>query len=190
MGCNSKKPIPLPSVELLNSLFTYNPETGDLYRKPLLASDGKWYVSDSKRPMRRKHSFRDKTYYRCNLPGHGNKPQFMVHRIVFKMYHGFDPVEVDHINGIGTDNRIANLRSVERVANCRNVRMSKANTTGCVGVHRVKSKDKWVARIEVDGKRIHLGFHEEFSDAVKARKEAEIFYGFHVNHGLIKEDQN
>ncbi|HEI0612123.1 TPA: HNH endonuclease [Escherichia coli] len=183
----SRKPVPLPDVKTLNKLFRYDPETGDLYRNPITGKDGKNYVSDSKRPIRRRNKCRDKYYYRTNLPGHGSQPQFMVHRIIFKMNFGYDPLEIDHINGIGTDNRLENLRNVDRHTNCKNTRMSKANTSGCVGVHWMKKRNKWQARIEFEGKRRHLGFFDNFEDAVKARKEAERFYGFHVNHGTEPE---
>ena len=93
------------------------------------------------------------------------------------------PVEVDHINGIRTDNRIENLREVTRRENMRNKRVSVANSSGITGVGWSSAKQKWRACIKVDGKFIHLGYFEEKRAAIAAREEANRKYGFHENHG-------
>lgn len=36
---------------------------------------------------------------------------------------------------------------------------------------------------KVNGKKINLGRHDLFEAAIAARKESEIKYGFHANHG-------
>lgn len=35
------------------------------------------------------------------------------------------------------------------------------------------------------GARVHLGNFKEFTDACIARKEAEVYYGYHKNHGSV-----
>jgi hypothetical protein len=80
----------------------------------------------------------------------------------------------DHINGIRTDCRRSNLRKVTRAQNNRNVRMHKDNKSGYKGVHVVK--DKFVAKIMVDGKTIHLGSFDNGKDANEAYKAASQKY--------------
>ena len=45
-----------------------------------------------------------------------------------------------------------------------------------------------MASIKVNYKNKHLGRFDAFSDAVKSRKEAEVAFGFHKNHGKTKEN--
>lgn len=106
------------------------------------------------------------------------------HRIIFAMNHGHWPTEqVDHINGIRSDNRACNLRDVSGSENRRNSANSKKNTSGIIGVNWHKAHQKWRAEIKVDGKGIHIGLFNGIESAALARKSAEITYGFHPNHG-------
>lgn len=57
-----------------------------------------------------------------------------------------------------------------------NEKLSKNSTSGVTGVHYYKSRNKWTAQIGVNKKMIHLGYFENFDDAVKTRKEAEEHY--------------
>lgn len=50
------------------------------------------------------------------------------------------------------------------------------NTSGHKGVHLNKKSGKWVARIGLNSKRITIGTYDNFEDAVKARKDAEMTY--------------
>lgn len=109
---------------------------------------------------------------------------YKAHRVLWLLYTGEWPDDqLDHINGIRSDNRISNLRPVSNSENCRNQRMSLNNTTGVTGVVWHSSRNKWHARIKVDGKYRHLGLFESFELAVAARKAAEATFGFHENHG-------
>lgn len=44
----------------------------------------------------------------------------LAHRVVWYLHHGYWPENIDHINGIRTDNRICNLREVTHEENCQN----------------------------------------------------------------------
>ena len=46
--------------------------------------------------------------------------RLMNHQIVFMMFKGFIPQEIDHINRVVDDNRIENLRETTRSANLQN----------------------------------------------------------------------
>lgn len=121
-------------------------------------------------------------YVVVNLFGH----QLRVHRIIWEMHFGEIPegMEVDHINHDTTDNRIENLRIVSRSGNMRNKSIDKRNTSGATGVYYHRKNKKWYAQIMHNKKRIHLGFFCSFDLAVEARKEAELKYCYHKNHGV------
>ncbi|ENW7558982.1 hypothetical protein ACFL9L_004368 [Salmonella enterica] len=68
-------------------------------------------------------------------------------------------------------------------ANCRNKSKHNTNTSGQMGVYYFKDYGKWRAQIVVSGILIFLGYFERKQDAITARKEAEVKYNFHENHG-------
>jgi hypothetical protein len=103
------------------------------------------------------------------------------HRLAWLDQFGVFPVEIDHVNHKKHDNRIDNLRNCTRQENSKNVSMRKDNTSGVAGIG--KQRNKWRARIYVDGKEIHLGLYTDIASARAARKLAEYMYGFHENHG-------
>jgi len=77
-------------------------------------------------------------------------------RLVWAFHNG-DPgeLQIDHINGDKTDDRIDNLRAVSASINSHNKGVTKANTTGIKGVsiYRQTKKGKYYrARLEVNGK--------------------------------------
>lgn len=82
-------------------------------------------------------------------------------------------VYVDHINGNTLDNRKNNLRKVDCQKNNMNQNLSKNNTSGHKGVHWHKGVNKWIANIGLNGKLLHLGYFENFDDAVSARESKE-----------------
>jgi len=65
----------------------------------------------------------------------------------------------------------------ENVFNQRyNRRRFKNNKSGVTGVSFKKKLQKWVAQISKNGKVIHLGYFDDFEEAVMCRKEAELKY--------------
>lgn len=83
-----------------------------------------------------------------------------------------DPkVKVDHRNGDTLDNRRENLRVATTSQNGMNRRRQANNTSGFKGVTKDKTKIKWVAKIMVNKKTIHLGTFttpEAASDAYRS----------------------
>ena len=109
---------------------------------------------------------------------------YLAHRLAFLYMTGKWPEDqVDHINHIRDDNRWCNLREVSHQENHKNQSKPKSNTSGVTGVCWCKRYKKWKAQIKVEGKVKNLGSFTSKEDATKARKEAEIKYGFHDNHG-------
>lgn len=113
-----------------------------------------------------------------------NKRLYLTHRLVFLYMQGYLPtLDVDHINGIRTDNRWDNLREVTRQDNLRNSAKPSTNTSGVIGVSWSNQRQKWFARISVNNKTKYLGVFENFDEAVLARTTASNHYNFHPNHG-------
>lgn len=108
----------------------------------------------------------------------------LAHRAAWAIVNGAHPeFEIDHINGVRTDNRIDNLRSVTSAENKRNQARPLTNSTGVIGVTRHRRDGRWQAQIQVGGKNVYLGQFKTMDEAVAARQSAERVYGFHKNHG-------
>ena len=113
-----------------------------------------------------------------------NKKRYLAHRLAWLYMTGTFPEKcIDHINHITDDNRWENLREVTVIENQQNASKRVDNKSGVTGVIWSKRDNRWTAQITVDKKRVHLGSFVEFSEAVNARKNAEVLYGFHENHG-------
>ncbi len=83
-------------------------------------------------------------------------------------------IHIDHINHNTLDNRKANLRVVTCSKDNMNKEVKSDNKSGYIGVNQ--KGDKWSALITVDGNTIDLGVFYRMTDAVSARKEAELRY--------------
>ena len=105
------------------------------------------------------------------------------HRIIWLMHYGYLPKVLDHIDHDRLNNKIENLREVTYSENCKNITKPKNNTSGVVGVSFNKRLNKWYSQIRSEKVKYYLGTFNSFEEAVKARKEAEVKYGFHKNHG-------
>jgi HNH endonuclease len=80
----------------------------------------------------------------------------LAHRAAWLYVYGQMPSgDIDHINGVRSDNRIVNLRDVPRRLNLQNRAPSKDGRL--LGTHFCKSSGKWIAQIQVDGKKKRLG---------------------------------
>lgn len=80
------------------------------------------------------------------------------HRLAWLYVHGaFPPADLDHRDGVRTNNRLANLREATRSENCQNTAFKSIdNKFGCTGVW--KAGNRWRARIAVSGVRHHIGY--------------------------------
>jgi len=106
------------------------------------------------------------------------------------MVHGYAPDVIDHINGDGTDNRIANLREADFISNARNSARSSSNTSGVTGVSWHKETRKWRAYLTINASQIYLGLFESKGEAIHARISAQEDHGFHPNHGRGPKERN
>ena len=99
--------------------------------------------------------------------------KFYAHRLIWVYVNGsVEGKDIDHINGMRGDNRIANLRLVTRSENNQNLRQARSNNK--LGVLGVSPKfGKFVAQIRRGGKYISLGLFETAELAHQAYLEAK-----------------
>lgn len=84
--------------------------------------------------------------------------------------------QVDHINRNPRDNRLVNLRQCTTLENNLNRGVRKDSKTGYKGV--TKSKGKYRARIQLNGKRITIGYYETAEEAAEKYQEmARKYFG-------------
>lgn len=104
--------------------------------------------------------------------------QYRAHRVIWALVTGEWPfAQIDHINGDRSDNRIANLRLASPSENGANRRKSRGSST-FVGVHQHKKSGGWIASIQKDGRRQHIGLYSTEIEAVIAyRREAALQHG-------------
>lgn len=81
--------------------------------------------------------------------------------------HGIDHIDQNRIN-----NRIENLREASPQCNMRNRKQQKS-TSGIKGVYWYKAANKWRAQIQINGKNIFLGYHDDLLEAACHRLAAE-----------------
>lgn len=98
-----------------------------------------------------------------------------LHRLAWFYVHGvWHGGEIDHINGVKSDNRIDNLRAVDKFLNQQNRRSASRNSrSGFLGVHWCRCRKKWRATISVDGRNKSLGRFETPEAAYAAYVEAK-----------------
>jgi hypothetical protein len=125
----------------------------------------KWQAEKSKRGC----------YYACRTIQKENKKiHVKMHRLIMAAVEGMD---VDHRDGNGLNNRRYNLRACTHLNNCHNRRhLRRENISGISGVQWDNRRGKWRSRIIVERKEIHLGRFSSLSEAINARREAEILH--------------
>lgn len=178
-----------PTFADLWELLNYDFETGKLWWK---RRDIKW--SPSRQENNRWNTmWADREAFRHSCPVNRYKvgallgKSYKAHHLIWVMCYGYWPTkEIDHIDGDRTNNRLTNLREVTLAENMKNQSIYSSNTSGMQGVTFKKSMNKWSVRANKDGKRLHLGYYTSFDEAVRVRKQAEIEYGYHPNHGRQK----
>lgn len=147
--------------ERLKELLHYDPETGALT----------WALPSGRRvkPGHKAGTKGPSGYLTIQVDNHA----FMLHRLVWFYVTGEWPKgDIDHINGIRSDNRFFNLRDVSHSHNCQNRKIAdKVNKSGYLGVsiHR----EKYAAHISVDGKTKYLGVFDDPAIAHQAYLEAK-----------------
>jgi hypothetical protein len=137
----------VPTAEEVRAALSYCPLSGKFV----------WRVSSARAKAGSQAGYYAKGYVCVGLFG----MMFRAHRLAWLYMTGEWPsLAIDHINGVRDDNRFANLRLATNQQNAANRPRSANNKSGVKGVYWHLGSRKWVAQINVSGKRIHLGAYE------------------------------
>lgn len=152
------------SVRELREVLAYDAETGEFtWRKK---------VSD-KTVVGARAGTKSNGYVHISVGKH----MYSGHRLAWAFVHGEwapNNFDIDHINGSRADNRIANLRIATRGQNLCNMPIRQDNTSGTKCVSWVKRSNKWLVKIGVDGRYVHVGHFEDKAEAVAAYRAAVV----------------
>jgi hypothetical protein len=139
------------TLERLKEILTYDPETGEF----------KWTGVAS----RTIHG--SVAGYIHNRDGYHlisiKHRKYRSHRLAWLYMTGEWPKnQIDHINGIRNDNRIANLRDVTSSENNHNRKYANSNNKSCgtLGVSYLKNLGMFQSYIKVNGKPFYLGCYD------------------------------
>jgi|TARA_R100000479_G_scaffold138849_1_gene75023 hypothetical protein len=156
---------PLPPLEELQKVLSYDPETGVFTRLASRRADCIGRVAGSI----------DSGGYR-QIAVCGDK--YLAHRLAWLFGTGEDPGDstVDHVNRDKQDNRIENLRLATRNQQQANRELQANNTSGFRGVFWNKDRNKWLAKIRLNGKPRYLGLYATREEASKAYQKAAAKY--------------
>lgn len=127
----------------------------------------KWYAA----VVRFKDGSVRNVYAQCRVQKpNGKYTTQQIHRFIM------DAKGIDHWDHNGLNNQRYNLRIATIPQNGWNQGLSKVNVSGYKGVYWRKDIGKWVAQIEVNGKRIWLGAFVNVVDAANAYDVAALKY--------------
>ena len=116
-----------------------------------------------------------KGYSRLTLYKNKIKKGFLTHRLVMITFHGDSDLQVDHINGIKTDNRLLNLRYVHPRENSKYYFEKVDKSVNSVGV-RITSTNRYESRVLLNSKRYVIGTFDTEQEASEAYNKALCLY--------------
>jgi hypothetical protein len=140
----------------LRDVLLYDPETGDFtWKKDMWCAE-----AGSRAGYRRPDGYRIITV---------SKHQYRAGRLAWFFSYGEWPsIEIDHINGVRDDDRIANLRIATRSQNVANTRKKCSSRNLLKGVTLTRSGKRYMAQIRIGGKNTRLGTYDSEQEAHEA----------------------
>lgn len=165
------------SIEIKGRLFTVS-ESGDIWRLAFVDKAGA-----CREKLLMKHS-NNNGYLNINFSSEGKCQKIGVHRVLAMCFLDdySEDLQVDHINGNRSDNRLENLRMVTGQENQRAYTRKKLGSTsrfrGVSRKRKGKKWENWKAKIHSNGVDIYLGMFESEYDAAAAWDEAAIAHGY------------
>lgn len=163
-----------PTVETLRKILKYDPLTGLL---TWAENRGSVSAGDAAGVLRR-HGY---------IEVRVNGQSFVAHRLGW-ILHNQEPIpsgmQIDHINGNRSDNRIVNLRLASVCENLWNSKGRKKVAGTLKGATYHKKSGTWQARISARGKLHQLGYFATEEEAHAAYRDASIrLHGAFSNSG-------
>lgn len=113
------------------------------------------------------------------------RKHYLAHHLAWLFATGEWPLlEIDHKNGVRSDNRLCNLRQATSEQQSYNRRVHRTNKEGLKGVCWHAARKKYIAQINVDRKRKTLGYFTSREEAHEAyMRAADQTYGPFSNYG-------
>lgn len=159
---------PILTAERLREMLSYSPETGLFVWRHCESMRKSRNSRVAGKPAGNRHSegYLTISFGRDNL---------YAHRMAWLYVYGELPKGIiDHINGIRTDNRIANLRDTTRAVNMQNYRAASKNSkSGLLGAYYNKSSKRYNSELTISGRRIRLGSFDTAEEAHAAYVKAK-----------------
>ncbi len=139
------------TADFVRSILDYGPQSGEFRWRERANAPKEWNT----RYAGRIAGTINKDGYRQIKIGH---KLYYAHRLAWLVVTGEWPQhEIDHPNDERANNRFADLREATHSQNAHNRGAYGNNTTGFKGVHWEKSRNRWRASIQKNGKQIMLG---------------------------------
>lgn len=149
--------------EYLKSILEYDPETGLFIWLNKPSKFGPNIIGKIAGCVH------NKGYYHICIK---NK-MYLSHRLAWLYMTGEWPSEdIDHKDGDGFNNRWCNLREATDSQNLGNQKKHSNNTSGFKGVSWDKQAQKWMVRIQINGKPKFLGYVINPSEGASIYKSA------------------
>jgi HNH endonuclease/AP2 domain len=162
---------PLPSLERLNELLSYDENTGVLTWKMQPATSRSNICHNNKCGGKVAGTVGAKGYIMIGI----GKVYYLAHRIIWKMKTGVDPLDIiDHEDTDRGNNRWTNLREAANGPNIQNSKLRKDNVSGVKGVHWDSQHRKWRAVISANGKSQRLGRFSSIEEATNVISAARL----------------
>lgn len=109
----------------------------------------------------------------------------LVHRLVFILSHGYEPKQIDHIDGDKTNFSIDNLRDCGQTENAMNKTVQSNSKSGLKGVFWDKTFKRWVVSVGIKGKQYRKTGFKTAEDAFEfACLMRDMIHGTYANHGV------
>jgi hypothetical protein len=161
------------NIELLHELLDYDQDTGVFrWKKDRFAgSSGKSLIAQAGQIA---GGIRPDGYSQIGI----KCVRHLSHLLAWAYVHGNQPdedMQIDHIDGNRSNNRISNLRLVTVSQNMQNLQKAKRHNlhSGVLGVHWHGQGQCWRVRIKVNGRYHHIGLFKTIEEAQCARIAAE-----------------
>lgn len=150
---------------MLSNIVNYNPETGIMT----------WASTRGPRALEGEEvgCQTEQGYRRFKVDG----VRYFVHRVAWELVHGVYPIQVDHINGDRSDNRICNLREADSSLNALNKKKYKNGSNTHTGIY----PKSYGFEVHVSGRAI--GYVNTLDEALSLRDEERNRLGFTERSG-------